>query len=552
MSDPGDVTGKWNYGTTPQFAYGEDTTYRRAMEFLDGPYIIEDWGCGAAWARKFVQRGRYIGIDGSWSMHCDKVVDLRMYRSTADAILMRHVLEHNYDWERILENALASFQKKVALVMFTPFSSGETKSIGSNPEGTIPDLSFKKQDLLDLIGKFPYTEESVPSATQYGFEHVFYIARSAGDLPKTSTPAVSVIIPTAFAKLDELLKPCLESMIRYTDLGGMEVIVVANGCPDGTDEYVRKLGPPFRLVSFPDALGFTKATNEGIKVARGRHLILLNNDILFLEQPRGQWLEQLLAPFKGNSKMGITGPLQFHDYYSGEDLIVGACLCISREALQDAGGQLDEIFSPGGGEDVDLCCKVRRAGYVVRQIPKEGEPGKHWANVDGTFMLFHKNNQTFNGVPDYWEKTVKRNGLVNMKRYNRDIRLCLGARGEEPWTYAQVDVAPTGALRSPLIMDIRALDFEDRTVSEILSVDPQEYLERHELMPHGLTTTLHDLFTEWRRVLKPDGKLVVEFPAVDTSMRSHLEMAGFGRVVSAPALYPPVRPGGNMRLEATK
>lgn len=175
MTKPDDILGKWNYGTVPSFAYGDETSYRKAMAFLDGPYIIEDWGCGTAFAKKFVERGRYVGVDGSWSLHCHLVADLRTYRSRADAILLRHILEHNWEWKKILENALASFQKKFCLVLFTPFSQ-ETKSIGVTWE-TIPDLSFRKEDLLEYLKPFSYTEETLQSATQYGVEHIFYITR---------------------------------------------------------------------------------------------------------------------------------------------------------------------------------------------------------------------------------------------------------------------------------------------------------------------------------------------------------------------------------------
>lgn len=155
------------------------------MEFLDGPYTIEDWGCGTAWAKRFVKRGRYIGVDGSWSLHCDIVDDLRTRRSEPGGILIRHILEHNWEWKKILENALASFQKKFVLVLFTPFAN-ETHSIGTTWE-TIPDLSFRKQELLDFLDaedaaskrsdrrRFYFTEESLQSATQYGVEHLFYI-----------------------------------------------------------------------------------------------------------------------------------------------------------------------------------------------------------------------------------------------------------------------------------------------------------------------------------------------------------------------------------------
>lgn len=520
MSDPGNVMGKWNYGTAQQFPYGDETTYRKAMEFLDGPYIIEDWGSGVSWARKFVNKGRYVGLDGSWSMHCDQVVDLRSYRSGADAILLRHVLEHNYDWRKILENALASFQKKLVLVMFTPFSE-VTHSIGVTKEGErdfaggIPDISFRKEDLLELIGKFHYTEESAATGTQYGFEHIFYITREK----PWAKPLVSIIIPT-FQHLEDLLKPELESLREFTGLSHVEVIVVANGCTDGTEEYVRSLGAPFKVLSFPGALGYTKAMNVGIKAAAGDYLIFLNNDIIVQPQPRNQWIDQLLAPFKDNPKMGVTGPLQFHDYYSEQDLIMGACLCISRKALEAAGGKLDEIYSPGGGEDVDLCCKVRQAGFIVRQVPEEGKPGCQWTNVDGKFMLWHKNNQTFKNIPDYWEKIVKRNGLLNLKRHNRNIKLNLF--GKAQWGYVSAD-DPEDLLAS-VCLDPTKLDLLDGSVAELLAVGKSEC---------KIGVSIRSLFEEWHRVLRSGGKLTVEIMAgeeVRSLVHRDLLEAGFSNI----------------------
>lgn len=175
MTPDKDILGKWIYGASPSFPYGDETSYQKAISFLDGPYILEDWGCGVAWARKFVTRARYIGLDGSWSLHCDQIVDLRKYRSEAAAILMRHLLDHNWDWELILENALASYKKKLCIIFFTPWGES-TRSIGTSFE-TIPDISFKKDEVLEKLRGHSYTEESIQSATQYGIEHLFYFTR---------------------------------------------------------------------------------------------------------------------------------------------------------------------------------------------------------------------------------------------------------------------------------------------------------------------------------------------------------------------------------------
>lgn len=203
LPDPHNVMGNWNYGTTPQFPYGDETSYQKAMEFLDGPHIIEDWGCGTSWARKFVKRGRYIGIDGSWSLHCDLVTDLRTYRSSsAGGILIRHILEHNYDWKKILGNALASFQKKFALILFTPFTE-TTRTIAMSESGKVPDISFRREDLLEFLDavdagsrrsdrrRFYFTEESIQSATQYGVEHLFYIQHRAPGHGDPDSPTVT-------------------------------------------------------------------------------------------------------------------------------------------------------------------------------------------------------------------------------------------------------------------------------------------------------------------------------------------------------------------------
>jgi hypothetical protein len=150
-----------------------DLTVANDHNFVANKTVVHN--CGTAWAGKFVKQGRYVGIDGSWSLHCNMVADLRKYWSSADAIMLRHILEHNWEWKKILENALASFQKKLALVLFTPFCE-ETRSIGTT-WGTIPDLSFRKEDLVAYMKPFTFTEESLRTATQYGVEHIFYITR---------------------------------------------------------------------------------------------------------------------------------------------------------------------------------------------------------------------------------------------------------------------------------------------------------------------------------------------------------------------------------------
>jgi SAM-dependent methyltransferase len=173
-----DMTSRWQYQAGDRYAYGSDTTYQKGIAFLDRPGdVIEDWGCGTAYAKNFVTRGTYIGIDGSPADFTDKVADLRSYTSTADCIFLRHVLEHNARWRDILTNAISSFGKRMALIIFTPFAD-ETRHLEDSWSG-IPTIAFRKQDLTELFQHLSYTEEHVTSDTEFKEEHIFYIERGS-------------------------------------------------------------------------------------------------------------------------------------------------------------------------------------------------------------------------------------------------------------------------------------------------------------------------------------------------------------------------------------
>lgn len=344
-------------------------------------------------------------------------------------------------------------------------------------------------------------------------------------------PKISIIIPTAFAKLEELLKPCLQSIIQFTDLTDVEVIVVANGCTDGSEDYVKTLGPKFRVLSFPDAIGYTRATNEGIKVATGDFLVFYNNDNVLLGQPRNQWLDILLAPYQNNPKMGITGPLQLHDDYADADVIIGFCMCISRAALNAAGALLEEAYSPGGGEDIDLCCKVRAKGFIVRQVPDEGKLGFSHTNT-GSYPIWHRNNQTFKDIPEYTRFIVKKNGLVNVKKYNKNIRLNVGSGGIEYPGYLSVDLHDR---RANIIMDATKLDFDENSVTEILSIHMLEHISPYLLL---------DTLKLWFKILKPGGKLTAELPDLEALCKRYVTASTGERYGIGNAIYGSVNTTG--------
>ena len=229
----------------------------------------------------------------------------------------------------------------------------------------------------------------------------------------------SIVIPT-YNHCDDLLRPCLESIVRFTDLSDAEVLVVANGCTDGTKEYVESLGKPFKLIWVEEQLGFTKATNLGFKQAIGDYVVLLNNDTILLNQKFNAWLEMLKLPFLTNPSVGLTGVLELLCQHTKEKFFVFFCAMISQEVFASV-GYLDEVFSPGSGEDIDFCIRIRNAGFkVVSADTSTYYPGSEGQPV---FPIYHVAEGTFKHYPE-WHSIFDRNMqlLVTRKQSGYYVR----------------------------------------------------------------------------------------------------------------------------------
>jgi hypothetical protein len=190
----------WYQGLEAPWPYGDPTSYEIGAAWLAGCAMIEDWGCGAGWLRTLLPPDRYRGLDGTASPGCDAVVDLVTYRSTVPGVFLRHVLEHNEAWARILDNAVASFTDRMVLILFTPERT-VTEVIAYHPEVGVPDIAFR---LLDLTDRFPpdvtYAVHRIPSATQYGEETILLLERPSRGHASTQpcrrdTPRINDLMP---------------------------------------------------------------------------------------------------------------------------------------------------------------------------------------------------------------------------------------------------------------------------------------------------------------------------------------------------------------------
>jgi len=220
----------------------------------------------------------------------------------------------------------------------------------------------------------------------------------------------------------QLLRDCLES-IRNEGTPSLEVIVVDNQSNDGSAEMVRNKFPEVQLIQNNQNLGFAKANNQGIRLSRGDHVLLLNSDTVlrpgalqamaeFLDshpeaggvtcrllnadgtiqacvsaQPSPLLLffrlSSLSKLFRSNRIRGLlrdhfgfllgrTLRCYFAPYSNSSSAvevgnISGACLMLRRSAI-DQVGLLDERYFMYF-EDMDYCIRLRNAGWKLYYVP---------------------------------------------------------------------------------------------------------------------------------------------------------------------------------------
>jgi len=170
-------------GVVSPTRYGnDDTSYIRAGLYLSGPGLVEDWGCGTTYARRFIG-APYSGIDGCVSKFADEQVDLSKYQTSVPKILMRHVLEHNWDWREILENLLNSFTDRACLILFLRPGEKDKNISGSDLSDTSewPGLSLCEDDLDAIMAAHEdikvWKEDLETSTAPQNFERIYWLAR---------------------------------------------------------------------------------------------------------------------------------------------------------------------------------------------------------------------------------------------------------------------------------------------------------------------------------------------------------------------------------------
>jgi len=207
-----------------------------------------------------------------------------------------------------------------------------------------------------------------------------------------TSPLVSVCIANYNGM--EVIDDCLHSVLEQEGCILVEILVHDDASSDSSAAYIRKHYPDVTLIESPVNVGFCVANNRMADVARGKYLLLLNNDAALYPDA----LQTLLAEADRLDHPAILGLPQY-DVASGElvdigslfdpflnpvpnlnplrgevGMVIGACLWIPKGLWEELGG-FPEWFD-SIAEDMYLCCRARLAGYPVRSLAISGY--RHW------------------------------------------------------------------------------------------------------------------------------------------------------------------------------
>jgi GT2 family glycosyltransferase len=222
--------------------------------------------------------------------------------------------------------------------------------------------------------------------------HAYWIKRELSQAKK-----ISIIIPVR-DRVD-LLKRCLDSLTKETHYAPYEIVIVDN---DSQTEEARSYlsGLKHRVLHYEGPFNFSAINNFAVEQTESPWLLFLNNDTEVID---GDWLS-IMAEHVQRPEVGAVGPrllypddtvqhggivvgvggiaehafrgfpaeapgvcrqLQVTRNYSA---VTGACLLTRRDVFNKVRG-FDEERLPVTFSDVDLCLKIRRAGYLIVYTP---------------------------------------------------------------------------------------------------------------------------------------------------------------------------------------
>jgi len=216
---------------------------------------------------------------------------------------------------------------------------------------------------------------------------------SSSSEPSGTECAISIVIVSWNTR--DILRDCLESIANQTTLPH-EVIVVDNASTDGSQDMIRQSFPDVKLIANTSNRGFAAANNQGLEIAAGDKLLLLNPDTIVLDHATdvmSGWLDAHpdvgcvgCQVFEDSDTIQQTcfadpGPMSlaviefglkrlfpWPEYGSWDrktqrdvDVVSGMFMMVPRNVFEKV-GLLDDAFFIYS-EEADWCRRIRNAGW---------------------------------------------------------------------------------------------------------------------------------------------------------------------------------------------
>ncbi len=310
------------------------------------------------------------------------------------------------------------------------------------------------------------TRQPVTAVTRMAGTPGWVTVRRAAPEPR---PLVSVIVPTRDRA--DLLAQCADGLLGGTDYAPLEMLIVDNGSVEpATAALFARLSkdPRVRILAAPGPFNYSALNNLAVAEARGEIVLLLNNDI---SMPHRDWLGALVAqaarPEVGavGARLlypdgtlqhagvaiglgGVAGHLghgapgdnagYFGHFQSPRNLsaVTAACLALRKSVFDEVGG-LDAENLAVAFNDIDLCLKVRAAGYQVIWTPHaeliHHESASRGADLAGEAQVRFRNEVLH--MRRRWGDTLKRDPYFSplFSLDHPDYQLASPPRRPPPW-----------------------------------------------------------------------------------------------------------------------
>lgn len=232
------------------------------------------------------------------------------------------------------------------------------------------------------------------------------------------TPRVDILVPVHNSL--HMVRPCLESVRRFTDLSVDQVTVLDDGSDSHTAAELDSIGEAAGFIVKHAARnqGFVRNCNWGMEESTAELLILLNSDTMVSPG----WVDRFVAAFASDPAIGIASPISNFAPHMRIEMVPGMSHLDMQEVLDQAGppqypdittpegfcfgvsracmaaiGYFDLVFDDGYGEESDYCMRAKHAGFRTVCIDDAYiyHRGRASFGVDRRDALMERNRQIF-------------------------------------------------------------------------------------------------------------------------------------------------------------